>query len=215
MVKLCGDIVSWTSYQINKVMGAHAPGMPGTFSPPPWVSDPDMHHGTCVTHVSWCMPGSLNSGFLWSQRQGKTFPAFPAHAQPADLRIRQEAHWWVTHFYSLLPWTLSLPIWWVWPDFAGENWLTWGFARDRRYKLHFGLLNGIYAISIFSCHHQADNWYTLPTIEVFWQFYNQTSSTSVTIHATMMSMERQKFWWRCWHETKTVGLVGIFLPCAW
>ena len=20
--------------------------------------DPDMHHGTCVTHVTWCMPGS-------------------------------------------------------------------------------------------------------------------------------------------------------------
>ena len=24
------------------------------------VSDPDMHHSTCVTHVPWCMPGSLN-----------------------------------------------------------------------------------------------------------------------------------------------------------
>ena len=23
------------------------------------VSDPGMHHGTCVTHVLWCMPGSL------------------------------------------------------------------------------------------------------------------------------------------------------------
>ena len=30
---------------------ALAPGMPGTFSPPLRVSDPDMHHGTCVTHV--------------------------------------------------------------------------------------------------------------------------------------------------------------------
>ena len=30
---------------------AHAPGMPGTFSPPLQVSDPDMHHGTRVTHV--------------------------------------------------------------------------------------------------------------------------------------------------------------------
>ena len=26
-----------------------------------------MHHGTCVTHVPWCMPGSLTSGFLWSR----------------------------------------------------------------------------------------------------------------------------------------------------
>ena len=28
---------------------AHVPGRPGTFSPPPRVSDPGMHHGTCVT----------------------------------------------------------------------------------------------------------------------------------------------------------------------
>ena len=45
--------------------------MPGTFFPPPRVSDPDMHLGTCVTHVPWCMPGSLTSGFLWSRRRGK------------------------------------------------------------------------------------------------------------------------------------------------
>ena len=76
----------------EKIAGAHAPGMPGTFSPPSGTSDPDMHHGTCVTHVPWCMPGSLTSVFLWSQWRGKTFPAFPAHAQPAILRIWQEAH---------------------------------------------------------------------------------------------------------------------------
>ena len=78
---------SWASCQIHKIGGAHAPGMPGTCSPSPQVSDPDMHHGTCVTHVPWCMPGSLTSGFLWNRRRGKTFPAFPAHAQPAILRI--------------------------------------------------------------------------------------------------------------------------------
>ena len=53
-----------------KLRVAHAPGMPGTFSPPTLVSDPDMHHGTCVTHVPWCMPGSLISGFLWSRWRG-------------------------------------------------------------------------------------------------------------------------------------------------
>ena len=41
--------------------------MPGTFSPPPaskepLVSDPGMHHGTCVTHMPWCMSGSLTRG---------------------------------------------------------------------------------------------------------------------------------------------------------
>ena len=47
--------------------------MPGTFSPPPQVGDPDKHHGTCVTHVPWCMPGSITSGFLWSRWRGKHF----------------------------------------------------------------------------------------------------------------------------------------------
>ena len=52
---------------------AHVPGMPGTFSPPPRVIVPDMHHGTCVTHVPWCMPGSLPSGFLWGLCLEKRF----------------------------------------------------------------------------------------------------------------------------------------------
>ena len=43
------------------------------FPRPPQVSDPDMHHGTCVTHVPWCMPGLLTSGFLWSWCRGKSY----------------------------------------------------------------------------------------------------------------------------------------------
>ena len=54
-----------------KLRMAHAPEFPGTFSPWPRVSDPDMHHGTCVTHVPWRMPGSSTGGFLWSRWRGK------------------------------------------------------------------------------------------------------------------------------------------------
>ena len=43
---------------------AHAPGMPFTFSTPPWVSDPDIHYGTYVTHLPWWMLRSLISDFL-------------------------------------------------------------------------------------------------------------------------------------------------------
>ena len=63
----------------------HAPVMPGTFSSPPRVSDPDMHY---VAHVPWCMPWSLTGGFLCSRpRGGGGGGAFPAHAQLAILRI--------------------------------------------------------------------------------------------------------------------------------
>ena len=50
-----------------KLWVAHAPGVPGTFSrhrlqTKPPVSDPGIHHGTCVTHVPRCMSGSLTRG---------------------------------------------------------------------------------------------------------------------------------------------------------
>ena len=76
-----------------KLRGAHALGMPGIFSFPrdrlqrkPLVSDPDMHHGSCVTNMPWWMTGSLTHGGR------KTFPAFLVHAQHTILRIWQEAH---------------------------------------------------------------------------------------------------------------------------
>ena len=65
----------WTQYGYGplarylRLRVAHAPGMPGTYSPPPRVSDPDMHHSMCV--MPWCMSGSLTSGFLWSRWRGK------------------------------------------------------------------------------------------------------------------------------------------------
>ena len=52
--------------EYSKLRIAYAPAIPGTFSPPQRVSE----------------------------SVGKTFPAFPAHAQPVILRIWQEAHGW-------------------------------------------------------------------------------------------------------------------------
>ena len=54
-----------------KLWVVHAPGMPGTFSSSPRVSDPDMHHSMCVTHALWCVSESLTSGSLWSRWRGK------------------------------------------------------------------------------------------------------------------------------------------------
>ena len=70
----CGSsIVSgcWHHGPLTRLRVTHAPGMPRTFSPPLWISDFDMYHGTCITHVPWCMPGSLTSSFLWSRLRGK------------------------------------------------------------------------------------------------------------------------------------------------
>ena len=53
------------------MVGCACVGNAGTFSLPPRVSVPNMHHGTCVTHVPWCILWPLTSGFLWSVWRGK------------------------------------------------------------------------------------------------------------------------------------------------
>ena len=47
-----GPLASYVNLRVT-----HASGMPGTFPRHRGLSDPDMHHGTCVPHVPWCMPG--------------------------------------------------------------------------------------------------------------------------------------------------------------
>ena len=83
----------WASYQIRKIAGCACAGNAGNVFPrrrfqrKPIVSDPGMHHGTCVTHVPWCMSGSLTCG------DGENVPGIPGACASAILRIWQEAHW--------------------------------------------------------------------------------------------------------------------------
>ena len=66
--------------------------MPGTFSPPPRVSDPDMHYDTCRDARAVMHAGIANWRFPLKSVARKTFPTFPVHAQPAILRIWLDAH---------------------------------------------------------------------------------------------------------------------------
>ena len=85
-------ITSWASYQIRKIAGCACAGNAGNVFPrrrfqmKPVVRDPGMHHGTCVTHVPWCMSGSLTCG------DGENVPGIPGACAPAILCIWQEAH---------------------------------------------------------------------------------------------------------------------------
>ena len=85
-------VMAWASYQIRKIAGCACAGNAGNIFPrrrfqrKPLVSDPGMHHGTCVTHVPWCMSGSLTCG------DGENVPGIPGACAPAILRIWQEAH---------------------------------------------------------------------------------------------------------------------------
>ena len=71
---------------------AHAPGMPGTFSPLPLVSDPDMHHSTCIMHVLQCMVGSRTSVSVWSRLREKV-PSIPSPRVTRNFAYLVRGHW--------------------------------------------------------------------------------------------------------------------------
>ena len=89
----CIDLPTRASCQIRKMAGCACAGNAGNVSPhhrfqrKPLVSDPGILHGTCVTHVPWCMSGSLTRG------DGENIPGIPGTCAPAILRIWQEAPW--------------------------------------------------------------------------------------------------------------------------
>ena len=76
----------WDSYQIRKIAGLAYVENAGNISPPPLVSDPSMHHGTCVTHVPWRMSGSLTC------HDGKEVHSIPGACATNSLRICQEVY---------------------------------------------------------------------------------------------------------------------------
>ena len=96
--------------------------MSGTFSPPPQVSDPDMHHGTCVMHVPWCIPGSLTSGFLWGRLRGKRYIGIPGACAirhftylVRDPLLRHQCHIpgvWTVILYgrTILHWNIKIEV---------------------------------------------------------------------------------------------------------
>ena len=93
-----------------------APGMPGTFprqrlQRKPQVSDSGKHHVTCVTHVPWCMPGSLTRG------GGENVPGIPCACATRNFAylVRgpclNKANTWVEIEWCLLQYLSSVSHW--------------------------------------------------------------------------------------------------------
>ena len=101
-----------------KLRFAHAPGMPGTFSPPltskeTLGSDPGMHHGTCVTHVPWCMSGSPTRG------GGESVPDIPGACATRNFAYLARGPW------GLLRWSHEMGS----NDAPGNHEIFWLLSR--------------------------------------------------------------------------------------
>ena len=67
------------------------------FQRKPIVSDPGMHHGTCVTHVSWCMSGSLTPD------GGENVPGIPGACTTHNLAYLARGPWNKLQILARLP----------------------------------------------------------------------------------------------------------------
>ena len=78
------------------------------FPPLSRLSETDMHHGTCVTHVPWCMSGSLTSGFLRSRWRGKRSRHFRRMRNPRFYVSRRRPMIWYRNEFSKTSLTFPL-----------------------------------------------------------------------------------------------------------
>ena len=104
-----------------KLRDAHAPGMPETFSPPPRVSDADMHHGKCVTNVPWCMPGSLTSVFLWSRWCWKRSGHSRCMRNPQIYVSGKRPMWYRVHYVTFRMKQIPLIAWFMGPIWGRQD----------------------------------------------------------------------------------------------
>ena len=86
----------------------------------PPVSDPGMHHGTCVTHVPWCMSGSLTCV------GGENVPGIPSARATGNFTFLARGPWlnWLMyHHRAETPIIVGIhPCFFFTVDFNFDNW---------------------------------------------------------------------------------------------
>ena len=93
----------------------------------PLVSDPSMHHGTCVTHAPWCMSGSLTRG------GGKNVPDIPGACATRNFTYLVRGPWYKIDWHekftlvrqiSLINTHLQGPLFLMWFNFNPSVWIS-------------------------------------------------------------------------------------------
>ena len=185
-----------------KLRVAHALGISGTFPKPPQVSDPYMHHvhgARAVMHAA-----IANCRFHLKSVAGKTFPAFPAHAQPAILRIWQETH---GDNKILVPytWRINSKYYLHFALYTDSRWLhqwRWGNNADM-YSISFVLLMYLFCFMIDYASHK------LPEATISWTAHSPVVAGSFSICRNRdISLRTHMYLWNIREYTWQIG-------CKW
>ena len=152
--------------------------MPGTFSPPKRVSDPDMHHGTCKTHVPWCISGSLTSGILWS-RWWENAPVIPGPC--------------ANHYFAYLvrdPWGCCFQMQWsrkysIWSIIARTNEMMNNSPKHQDCYKYILVQYDCFVIGYFIC--------SIPCFVCSWFFPQQKNYTDICKCSKIVTAFRTMF----------------------
>ena len=93
----------WASCQIRNIAGCACAGNAGNVFPAPTSKETACYRSRHASRHVCDARAVMHVGIANPRWPGKSFPAFPAHAQPTTLRIWQEAH--------AKPSPLSIPFW--------------------------------------------------------------------------------------------------------
>ena len=120
----------WSLWLGNKITISTASGISFEllWSPSPLANNPDIHQGTWATHVPWCIPGSVTSGFLWNRWREKV-PSIPGACATLNFTYLIRVPWYgitainlTTEFIRCLWNTFAIAWHGIWL-YHGEHWL--------------------------------------------------------------------------------------------
>ena len=123
--------IPWASYQIRKIVGGACVGNAGNVFPTtdfqgkPLVSDPGIYHGTCVTHVPWCMSGSLTYG------GGENVPGISGAWATWNFTYLARSPWMCRHFKHTIMTSTNGNIFRVTGPLGGNSPVTGEFPSQR------------------------------------------------------------------------------------
>ena len=98
------------------------------------VSNPGMHHGTCVTHVRRCMSGSL------TRVGGENVPGIPGACTIRDFTYLARGLWFILCLYSCI--TRSIKVHITYLEFDFMQWHTSAWHWRIKWKDHETISSG-------------------------------------------------------------------------
>ena len=201
------------SYQIRKIAGCACARNAGNVFPTrrlqrkPPVSDPGMHHGTCVTHVPWCMSGSLTCAGR------ENVPGIPQRMRTRNFTYLARGPSYNFHYRSR--WTVKLSSLWYSNVFEKCHMIC-VILRDWYPRLgvsNYGWINFEHWNWYFSLASNKSTCMGLSYVLQIWDYYSIVVSVQIfreCIQSVRISCIKWWNWFKCHPSNKCHATAGAY-----